>query len=99
MKISPNQKNLINFIFLFLFINSLTISKAISWDGYDYDNKAEIEIGQGNLVRENSIIQFYDYKDDLTYTAKVIYMESEAAGVKLIVEDLDNNKERTLIMK
>ena len=72
---------------------------SYSWDGYDYDNKIEVEIGPGNLVREGLMIQFYDSKDDNYHSAKVIFMDAVAGGTRIQLQDLDAKKERTLIMK
>ena len=77
----------------------LSINQALAWDGYDYENKSDIEINEGNLVREGSVIQFYESKIDNYRTAKVISMDSVAGGVKLQVKDLDSEAERTFIMK
>lgn len=44
----------------------LVISSSINcyaWDGFDYDSSTFIEIEKGNLVREGSDIEFYDYSD------------------------------------
>lgn len=77
----------------------LTTKPAFAWSGYDYDNKTEVEIGEGNLVREGLVIQFYDSKIDNFCTAKVLFMESIAGGTRIQVKDLDNDEERTLIMQ
>ncbi len=92
MKISPIRK-----IFTILIIFFVSKS-AYAWTGYDYDNKTEIEIGQGNLVREGLLIQFYDSKADNYHTAKVSFMDSIAGGTRIQLQDLDTKKERTFIM-
>ena len=92
------------FTFLKIFLSSLLISlsffikKAQAWSGYDYETKTEIDIGQGNLVREGSLIQFYDSKDDNFHTAKINFMQSSAGGVELNLLDLDTKKERNFVM-
>ena len=92
------------FTFLKIFLNSLLIfisffsKNARAWSGYDYEKKTEIDIGQGNLVREGSLIQFYDSKDDNFHTAKINFMQSSAGGVELNLIDLDTKKERNFIM-
>ncbi len=92
------------FTFLKIFLNSLiifssfSIKNAKAWSGYDYDNKTEIDIGQGNLVREGSLIQFYDSKDDNFHTAKINFMQSSAGGVEISLLDLDAKKERNFVM-
>jgi len=70
----------------------------MAWSGYDYDNKTEVDIGPGNLVREGLMIQFYDNKDDNYHTAKVLFMQSAAGGTEIQLHDLDTNKDRTFIM-
>ena len=92
------------FTFLKIFLSSLLISlsffikKAQAWSGYDYETKTEIDIGQGNLVREGSLIQFYDSKDDNFHTAKINFMQSSAGGVEVNLLDLDTKKERNFVM-
>jgi hypothetical protein len=82
-----------------LFISLFLLTKsAFAWSGYDHENKTEVEIGEGNLVREGLVIQFYDNKLDNFCTAKVLFMESIAGGTRIQVKDLDSGEERTLIM-
>ncbi|MBU6140799.1 MAG: DUF5334 domain-containing protein [Proteobacteria bacterium] len=86
-------------LFLTLLASSLiALESASAWSGYDYENKTEVEIGEGNLVREGLIIQFYDSKLDNYQTVKVLFMEDIAGGTRLQVKDLDTKEERTLIM-
>jgi len=72
--------------------------KAQAWSGYDYETKTEIDIGQGNLVREGNFIEFYDSKDDNFHSAKINFMQLSAGGVEVSVIDLDTKKERNFIM-
>jgi hypothetical protein len=72
--------------------------KAQAWSGYDYETKTEIDIGQGNLVREGNFIEFYDSKDDNFHSAKINFMQSSAGGVEVSIIDLDTKKERNFIM-
>ncbi len=86
----------------FLFIATLFFcgTKAcLAWDGYDYDNKTAIEIETGNLVREGLVIQFYDSKANDYHAAKVLFMESDAGGTRIQLQDLDSQKERVFIMQ
>lgn len=96
MKISPSPKNLAKF---FALSAILFPQPSLAWTGYDYDNKTEIEIGPGNLVREGLLIQFYDSKADNYRTAKVLFSDEIAGGTRLQIEDLDAKKERTFIMQ
>ncbi len=87
-------------IFFTIFVcTNLICSSASAWSGYDYDNKTEIDIGPGNLVREGLIIQFYDNRSDNFHTARVLFSEEIAGGTRLQIKDLDSNKERTFIMQ
>ncbi len=95
MKISPHQKTLATITTIFF----LSTNPCLSWDGYDYDNKTEIEIGPGNLVREGLIFQFYDSKDDNYHTAKVLFLDETAGGSRIQLQDLDTKKERIFIMR
>ena len=91
MKISPLTK--------FFTLSAILFSHpSLAWTGYDYDNKTEIEIGPGNLVREGLLIQFYDSKIDNYHTAKILFMDEVAGGTRLQLQDLDSKKERTFIM-
>lgn len=95
MKISSHKKIFIAISTAFFF----SINTSYAWTGYDYDNKTEIEIGPGNLVREGLIFQFYDAKTDNYRTAKVLFVESVAGGTRIQLKDLDSKKERTFIMQ
>jgi len=74
------------------------VRDSYAWSGYDYESKTEIDIGQGNLVREGNVIQFYDSKDDNFHTAKINFMQSSAGGVEINLVDLDTKKERNFVM-
>jgi hypothetical protein len=76
----------------------LTTKPLFAWSGYDFDNKTEVEIGEGNLVREGLMIQFYDSKFDNYRTVKVLFIDSIAGGTRIQVKDLETAEERTLIM-
>ncbi len=84
---------------IFFAILLLTSKFAAAWTGYDYDSKSTIEISEGNLVREGSVIQFYDYKIDNARTAKILFIDETAGGMRIQLQDLDAKKERTFIMQ
>jgi hypothetical protein len=92
------KKKFTTVLFTFFSIVIFT-NPTLAWTGYDYDNKTEIEIGPGNLVREGMMIQFYDSKIDNYQTAKVLFMDSVAGGTRLQIKDLESKKERTFIMQ
>lgn len=77
----------------------IPLKPALSWTGYDYENKTEIEIGPGNLVREGLLIEFYDSKSDNYHSGRILFIESVAGGTRIQLKDLDQNeKERSFIM-
>ncbi len=88
------------FIFTAIFtVFFLTADPSLAWSGYDYDNKAEIEIGPGNLMREGLTFQFYDMKNDSHHTAKVLVMDSIPGGTRIQLQDVDTKKERVFMMQ
>ena len=93
MKI-PQTKKILATVLLSIITNS-----SFAWSGYDYDNKSEIDIGPGNLVREGLVIQFYENKTDDFKTAKVLFSEAIAGGTRLQLQELETKKERTFIME
>jgi hypothetical protein len=74
------------------------VTPTYAWTGYDYNNKTEIEIEAGNLVREGLLIQFYDSKDNNYHSAKIIFMNEIAGGTEIKLKDLDANQERVFLM-
>ena len=85
--------------FLSLLFSLFLTSPCYAWSGYDYENKSEIDIGPGNLVREGLTIQFYDVRADDYHTAKIDLMENVAGGTRITLQDLDAKKERIFIMQ
>ena len=74
-------------------------SNCWAWSGYDYENKTQINIEPGNLVREGLVIQFYDVKSDAYHMAKVLVLEENSGGTTVIkAEDLETKKERSFLM-
>lgn len=89
-------------IFLIFFAAAaafISFCSAVAWEGYDYENRGHIDIGPGNLVREGLTIQFYDVNEDDYHTGKVLLMESEAGGVRIVLYDLDAKQRRIFLMK
>ena len=71
-------------ILLFLFL--ITSSSALSWDGFDYEKVAFIEIDKGNLVREGETI------------VEVENIENYGNTVELEVYDYSSGEYRTFEM-
>ncbi len=82
------------FLFLLLFSNP-----ALSWSGFDYENNATIDIGPGNLVRENTEITIFDWGTNNYHDVEILKMEDSFNGTKLEVMDLDLNKKRVFEME
>lgn len=98
MKVSSHKKSFV-FLSVFSAIFLSSLSHSYSWSGYDYENKTEIEISTGNLVREGLTIQFYNSKDDKFHSGKVMYMESVPGGTRIQINDSDSKQERIFIMQ
>ena len=100
--LNPNLYKFTSFflrLLLAIFINNfLLVNKVYAWSGYDFDNKTEVNIGPGNLVREGSVIEFYDSSDNNYHTAKVELVQSSGVETEVNIIDLDIKKKRTLIM-
>ena len=87
------------FFIFFLIIFFTNLSLVFAWEGYDYQNKTSIDIGEGNLVREGYVIQFYETKSNNFRTAKIVYMQSVVSGTEIELIDLDNNQTHFFIMR
>lgn len=73
-------------------------NKALSWTGYEKDSTNMIEISQGNLVREGLVIDFFDANNSQTHQAEVLLLEYDGSFTKLILFDIDLQKEREFLM-
>ena len=99
MKISPRKK--ITSLFLSATIISLFLASnsSFAWDGMDPKKNSSIEIEAGNLVREGSIIDFYDSADGNYHTGKVLTMNAASHATELTIEDFtEKHKERFFLM-
>lgn len=92
-----NSKLLLTIIYI-LAISTFS-NKAFAWMGYDYENDAQIEIGEGNLVRTGSLIKIYDWSDSQYYWVTVKEFNSNSVRIELIVEDEETKKTRTFDME
>jgi len=84
-------------IFLVIFFSNL--SSIFAWEGYDYQNKTSIDIGEGNLVREGYVIQYYETKSDNFRSAKIVNIQSITRATEIELIDLDNNMTRFFVMR
>ncbi len=77
----------------------LLTTNAFAWSGFDYDNNTSIDIGDGNLVRENLEITIFDWSTDSYHDVEVLEIESSFNGTRLEVLDLETNKKRIFEME
>ncbi|MCT7549839.1 DUF5334 domain-containing protein [Aliarcobacter butzleri] len=82
-----------------ILVISLLITNLFSWNGYDYDNGTDIEIGKGNLVRSGNDIEYYDYSDGEYKNAQVDSIRSYGNSVELNVIDEETGEYRTFEME
>ena len=85
-----------NFLIFFL---TLSVKTSLAWDGYDIKSQTTIDIGSGNLVRTNKIIQYFDFHANQFHDARVVDIISDLKETKLIVFDITLQQERTFIME
>lgn len=85
------------FFIILIFVN--ISSNSWAWDGYDYDNDTAIEIGPGNLVREGLIFEYFDENLNEYRSAQVIELNNMGNGTELVVQDLEDEKQRTFYMQ
>ena len=92
----------LKFFFKLIVTFLLTITSfhhALAWSGFDYENDANIDVGPGNLVRENNVITIFDWKDNQYHDVEVTRMESSFNGTRLEVIDLDSKQKRVFEME
>ncbi len=82
-----------------LILLSLAISApAFAWDGYDYESGTYVEIGEGNLVRQGSEIEIYDYGAGEYRDVEVQSIYDSGSSVEVEVYDYETGEYRTLDM-
>lgn len=72
---------------------------AIAWDGYDWETGTDVEIGQGNLVREGESIEVYDWGTGQYHDVEVDRIESTYRGAEVEVYDYTTGTYRTFEME
>lgn len=76
----------------------LAAGPALSWDGYDADSGASIEIEKGNLVRSGRDIEIYDYDAGEYRDVTVESIRDRGSTVEVEVYDHDSGEYRILEM-
>ncbi len=71
---------------------------AFAWDGYDYESGSYVEIGEGNLVRQGSDIEIYDYGTGEYRDVEVQSIRDYDSSVEVEVYDYESGEYRTLDM-
>lgn len=86
--------------FTLVFFTIINLSKnCLAWQGYDYENQAQIEIESGNLVKEGMVIDFFDDNLNEYRSAKVIQVNDNGHGSEVTLIELENDQERVFIME
>ncbi len=99
MKISPPKKIIAAILLSAIFNFLLTSNFCFAWDGMDPKKNSSIEIESGNLVREGSIINFFDSSDGNYHTGKVLIRNSSSHVTELTIEDFtEKHQERFFLM-
>ncbi len=81
-------------ITLFLIVSS----SAFTWNGYDYEKGAYVEIDKGNLVRSGHDIETYDYSTGEYKDVEVESVHDSGSTVEVEVYDYNTGEHRTLEM-
>lgn len=71
---------------------------AFSWDGYDYEKGAYVEIEKGNLVRPGKDIEIYDYSTGEYKEVEVQSIEDHGSSTEVEIFDPSSGEYRTLDM-
>ena len=85
-------------ILLFLIICFFFPQQSFSWDGYDCDKGAYIEIEKGNKVRAGETIEIYDYSTGEYKDVEVDSVSRSGNNVEIEVTDSATGETRTLDM-
>lgn len=83
----------------FLIISLLAPCLSNAWDGQDSETGASVEIEKGNLVREGSEIEYYDYNEGEYKNVEVQNIERNGSDVEVEVYDYESGEYRTLEME
>ena len=77
----------------------LTAGSAWTWDGYDYEKGAYVEIESGNLVRAGEDIEVYDYSTGDYHDMSVESIERSGSTVEIEAYDYETGESRILEME
>jgi hypothetical protein len=94
-KSCAEMKQLLLSIFAFACLSS----PILAWDGYDWESGSDVEIDEGNLVREGRDIEIYDWGTGEYRDVTVEDMRSTGSGTEVEVYDHDSGDYRTLDME
>ena len=82
----------------FALVASFAAVNAWSWDGFDYNNGAIIEIQKGHKVRRGQEIEVFDYDRGEFIDVEVQSIKRHGRRVSIEVIDGDTGQERTFEM-
>jgi hypothetical protein len=80
-------------------VAALLSTPAFAWDGTDANTGGSVEIGNGNLVREGSDIEVYDYEAGDYRDVTVEDINRYGSNVELEVYDNESGEYRTFEME
>lgn len=98
-KSSNNNLKIKGFFYSLIVIFYLFAKSAHAWSGFDYENNATIEIGPGNLVRENLEVTIFDWSTDNYHEVEILNMQGSFNGTRLEVFDLETKTKRVFEME
>ncbi len=77
----------------------LFATQAHAWDGYDWDNHADIEFESGQTVREGSTVEIFDYSVGAYREVQVESIDNYGLGTEVEVYDYTTGEYRTFEME
>ena len=85
--------------YMIALIATVASFSAGAWEGYDYGQNTNVEIGSGNLVRPGQEIEIYDYDHGEYHNVEVQSITGSGSGAEVEVYDYGTGEYRTLEME
>ena len=82
-----------------LILLALAAPVAHAWDGYDWDNNADIEFESVQTVREGNTVEIFDYKAGAYREVQVESIDNYGLGTEVEVYDYTTGEYRTFEME
>lgn len=91
------KKTILSTIAIFC-LAALSASPALAWDGYDWEEGADITIESGNLVRPGEEIEYFDWDEGEYRYGSVESVQRIGGSVEVEVYDYNEGEYRVLEM-